>query len=181
MHVFGDFLSGANSTCTVWGGRSGHDGIHIPTASTAHIPSFLFGGSGVQQLIRDLAEALATTEPLEDGVASMPLYVLNYIWDLDELTQAELGGSAEETAQYSCHVVGLVMDASRRMVFVADPNGAPIPGGKVVSHPRTNSAPPPHRPFSFESLPHHIRTTHAPHPRTTLFFHVLYSSYIHLL
>ena len=131
MHVFGDFLSGANSTCTVWGGRSGHDGIHIPTASTAHIPSFLFGGSGVQQLIRDLAEALATTEPLEDGVASMPLYVLNYIWDLDELTQAELGGSAEETAQYSCHVVGLVMDASRRMVFVADPNGAPIPGGNL--------------------------------------------------
>ena len=131
MHVFGDFLSGANSTCTVWGRRSGHDVIHIPTASTAHIPSFLFGGSGVQQLINDLAEALAATEPLEDGVASMPLYVLNYIWDLDELTQAELGGSAEETAQYSCHVVGLVMDASRRMVFVADPNGAPIPGGNL--------------------------------------------------
>ena len=46
--------------------------------------------------------------------------------------QAQLNmDAAPETAQYSCHVVGLVMDASRRTLFVADPNGASLPGGNI--------------------------------------------------
>ena len=62
----------------------------------------------------------------------MPLYVLNYIWDLNELTPSQLAKcDAEEIAQYSCHAVGLVMDASRRVLCIADPNGALLPGSNM--------------------------------------------------
>jgi len=53
----------------------------------------------------------------------MPLYVLNYIWHEKELSAAVLRNYQDEAAQYSCHVVGLVMDASRRALCIADPNG----------------------------------------------------------
>ncbi len=52
------------------------------------------------------------------------------IFDGDELTAADLKRDDIETAQYSCHVVGLVLSRSRN-VFIADPNGALIPGGNM--------------------------------------------------
>ena len=36
-----------------------------------------------------------------------------------------------ETAQYSCHVVGLVLHAPERILFVCDPNGSLVPGGNM--------------------------------------------------
>lgn len=60
--------------------------------------------------------------------AWMPLYILNYIWCEKELTDEEMALADAETAQYSCHVVGLVLDARRRALYVADPNGGLIPG-----------------------------------------------------
>jgi hypothetical protein len=61
----------------------------------------------------------------------MPLYVLSYLYDTEELTHAELLASKEESAQYSLHAVGLVFDQSNRRIIVADPNGALVPGSNM--------------------------------------------------
>jgi hypothetical protein len=57
-------------------------------------------------------------------VKCIPLYVLCYLFDTDELTNIQLKNTSEETAQYSLHVIGLVIDSASRTVIVADPNGA---------------------------------------------------------
>ena len=64
-------------------------------------------------------------------VGTIPLYIMNYIFDGDELSDTEMKETKFETAQYSCHVVGLVMDAKHKSVFIADPNGALIPGHSI--------------------------------------------------
>jgi hypothetical protein len=61
----------------------------------------------------------------------IPLYVLNYIFDGDELSNHELKSSVEETAQYSLHAIGLVFDVRRSRLFIADPNGTLIPGSNI--------------------------------------------------
>jgi hypothetical protein len=52
------------------------------------------------------------------------------IFDGDELNSAELKCEMFETAQYSCHVVGLVLSVSKD-AFIADPNGVLLPGGNM--------------------------------------------------
>ena len=61
----------------------------------------------------------------------MPLYVLTYIWDGHELHEEEMREGTDETAQYSCHVVGLNFDATKRVCVVADPNGGLVRGGNM--------------------------------------------------
>jgi hypothetical protein len=61
----------------------------------------------------------------------MPLYVLSYLYDTEELTHAELLASKEESAQYSLHAVGLVFDQSNKRIIIADPNGALVPGSNM--------------------------------------------------
>jgi hypothetical protein len=61
----------------------------------------------------------------------MPLYVLSYLYDIEELTHAELLASTEESAQYSLHAVGLVFDQTNKRIIVADPNGALVPGSNM--------------------------------------------------
>jgi len=51
----------------------------------------------------------------------IPLYVLCYLFDENELTNDELQMTSVETAQFSLHVVGLVV--YNDVVMVADPNG----------------------------------------------------------
>ena len=65
------------------------------------------------------------------AIKIMPLYVLSYIFDNNELTDEELEQTTEETAQYSLHVVGLVFDKVNRILFVADPNGGLNPGSNM--------------------------------------------------
>jgi hypothetical protein len=55
----------------------------------------------------------------------------DYIWDGDELKKKDLEVEGIETAQYSCHVVGLVLNAHSRTCTVCDPNGALVPGGNI--------------------------------------------------
>jgi hypothetical protein len=61
----------------------------------------------------------------------MPLYVLSYLFDTEELTHAELVASNAESAQYSLHAVGLVFDNTNKRIIVADPNGALVPGSNM--------------------------------------------------
>lgn len=56
---------------------------------------------------------------------------MNYIFDLDELTAAELRLPGIETAQYSVHAIGLVFDPQLKTVYLADPNGPLLKGGST--------------------------------------------------
>jgi hypothetical protein len=60
-----------------------------------------------------------------------PLYMLCYLFDNNELTNAELKNTKEESAQYSLHVVGLVINSLNKTVIIADPNGALIGGSNM--------------------------------------------------
>jgi len=53
--------------------------------------------------------------------------------------------SAEETAQYSIHAVGLLFKHHTRTVVICDPNGALLPGGSMefLSVPVRGRAGPP--------------------------------------
>jgi len=79
----------------------------------------------------NLAEASILNAANNPVVNIIPLYVLNYIFDGDELSNTELKNSVEETAQYSLHVVGLVLDMRSRRLFIADPNGVLLPGSNM--------------------------------------------------
>ena len=80
---------------------------------------FLFGHDLAKTNVQKVIESDTSTL-----VKCIPLYVLCYLFDTDELTNTQLKNTSEETAQYSLHVVGLVIDSAARTVIVADPNGA---------------------------------------------------------
>jgi hypothetical protein len=97
----------------------------------------LFWGEGIVGSYKhylfghNLAKASILEAAKNPAVNIMPLYVLNYIFDGDELSNNELKNTVEETAQYSLHVVGLVFDTHRSRLFIADPNGTLIPGSNM--------------------------------------------------
>jgi len=100
-----------------------------------HSPVFWgeeFVGSHKHYLFgHNLAKASILIAANNPVVNIIPLYVLNYIFNADELSNTELKNSVEETAQYSLHVVGLVFDVRRSRLFIADPNGVLIPGSNM--------------------------------------------------
>ena len=64
-----------------------------------------------------------------------------YLFDNNELTSAELKNIKEESAQYSLHLVGLVIDSLSKTVIIADPNRALIGGSNMeffLTMPLTN-------------------------------------------
>jgi hypothetical protein len=60
----------------------------------------------------------------------VPLYIC-YVFGNNEFSMEDLQSATEESAQYSLHVVGLVMHRVQRILFVADPNGAIIGGSNM--------------------------------------------------
>jgi hypothetical protein len=54
-----------------------------------------------------------------------------YLFDNNELTNAELKNIKEKSVQYSLHVVGLVINSLNKTVIIADPNGALIGGSNM--------------------------------------------------
>ncbi len=85
--------------------------------------NYLFG--------HDLAKARILEAVNIRNVHILPLYVLNYIFSDDELSDRELENHVVETAQYSLHVVGLIFDPESTRVIIADSNGALIPGSNM--------------------------------------------------
>jgi hypothetical protein len=60
------------------------------------------------------------------------LYALCYLFNTNELTNFALKNTKEETAQYSLHVVGLVINNHlNKTIIIADPNGALIGGSNM--------------------------------------------------
>ena len=71
-----------------------------------------------------------TIREAKEDTFALPLYVLSYIWDGDELGAADLKEDIE-TAQYSIHCIGLVVHCQSRTAYLADPNGALLKGGST--------------------------------------------------
>ena len=112
--IFEQFTNPEDITPIVWGVEFQED-----------LLSYLFG---TQQAKENILRAF---ESSSSSIDIMPLYMLNYIFDGDELTDKDLANPEPETAQYSCHVVGLVFDRERSRIIVVDPNGPLIPGSSM--------------------------------------------------
>ena len=80
---------------------------------------------------KDMARKNIIAAALSNDIDVMPLYILNYIYDNNELDEEQLRETTEETAQYSLHAVGLVFDKVYKRVIIADPNGSLIPGSNL--------------------------------------------------
>ena len=95
----------------VWGSRDGVGKHDYLAAFCAGFPV---------EAITEIARKIdgASSPP---SVAALPLYILNYIWDGDELTAEQLSEGTAETAQFSLHVVGLVL--VKGTAIICDPNG----------------------------------------------------------
>jgi len=103
------------------------------------IASYLFGGSSMTYLIQTYRNELMA----QKAIGMMPLYILNYIYSAEELRDEDLfddegkpffatrGTDVAEIAEYSVHVVGLVIDPVQQVCVVADPNGGLLPGGNM--------------------------------------------------
>ena len=85
---------------------------------------FLFGHPKAKERLLEIISA-------GDSIKIIPLYVLCYLFDNNELTNVELKNTKEETAQYSLHVLGLVINSLNKTVIIADPNGALIGGSNM--------------------------------------------------
>ena len=82
---------------------------------------FLFGSEAMKLKVISVIKEDTT-------IFYLPLYIICYLFDNDELNEEQLSSSTEESAQYSCHAVGLVFDRKTCQIIVADPNGPLIPG-----------------------------------------------------
>ena len=111
--VFGNCLNSQLSAPTFWGPEF-----------QGHYKDYLFGTEMTKTNIIKGASSLLS-------YYIMPLYILNYIFNDDELTDKQIEDTTEETAQYSLHVVGLVFDKENRRIVVADPNGTLLPGSNM--------------------------------------------------
>ena len=60
------------------------------------------------------------------------MYVLCYLFNTNALTNVALKNTREETAQYSLHVVGLVINPSNKTIIIADPNEALIGRSNIM-------------------------------------------------
>jgi len=112
--IFGDYIKQDDPSPQFW-----------PEISEGTFNHFLFGHHLAKERIQRLVAS---------GVSStkiIPLYVLCYIFDVNELTNSVLEDLKEETAQYSLHAVGLVINSSIKTIIVADPNGGLKEGSNI--------------------------------------------------
>ena len=97
---------------------AGDDEVAIATAFVAGSP---------EAAARIRAAAAAD----EGGLVALPLYVVNYIFDMDELGAADMDLRGIETAQYSLHAVGLLLNRGTKHAYLCDPNGSLLRGGSM--------------------------------------------------
>ena len=114
--IFGEYIKHElPSTTQFWG----------PQTLGLSKDHYLFGHSLSRRRIQELSRSIGfdSTDPI-----IIPMYILCYLFDNDELSVEKLNNATEETAQYSLYAVGLVAHRDLRRLFVADPNGA-LTGG----------------------------------------------------
>lgn len=126
--VFHNYFHHENRGPVFWG--STFEGSHV---------DFLFGNEAMKRKVSVAAKSMS-------NFSFMPLYILSYIFDNDELNDEDLSiPTTVESAQYSIHAVGLIFDTLNRRIIVADPNGPLIPGSNMefVKTPLTKRISPP--------------------------------------
>ena len=84
--------------------------LDVPTCVAARTLEFVFGNEAAAARIRTAAAG--------EGICVLPVYVLCYIYDLDELQDEDMDRTEEETAQYSVHCVGLMLHCASRTAVV---------------------------------------------------------------
>ena len=108
--IFGEYIKQNSPSPQFW-----------PEISEGNFNHFLFGHPLAKERIREVIASGGSTKII-------PLYVLCYLFDKNELSNSQLKSTKLESAQYSLHAVGLVIDSSLKTIIVADPNGG-LKGG----------------------------------------------------
>jgi hypothetical protein len=103
--IFGEYIKQESKSPQFW-----------PDISDDSFNHFLLGHHSARSRIQQIVAS-------GDSTKIIPLYVLCYLFDANELTNSVLKNVKEETAQYSLHAVGLVINSSYKTIIVADPNG----------------------------------------------------------
>jgi hypothetical protein len=103
--IFGEYIKQESPSPQFW-----------PEISDDTFNHFLLGHYLARSRIQEIVAS-------GDSTKTIPLYVLCYLFDENELTDPVLKEVKEETAQYSLHAVGLVINSSNKTIIVADPNG----------------------------------------------------------
>jgi hypothetical protein len=103
--IFGEYIKQESPSPQFW-----------PEISDDTFNHFLLGHHLARSRIQEIVAS-------GDSTKIIPLYVLCYLFDANELTDPVLKNVKEETAQYSLHAVGLVINSSIKTIIVADPNG----------------------------------------------------------
>jgi len=103
--IFGEYIKQESPSPQFW-----------PDISDDSFNHFLLGHHSARSRIQQIVAS-------GDSTKIIPLYVLCYLFDANELTNSVLKNVKEETAQYSLHAVGLVINSSYKKIIVADPNG----------------------------------------------------------
>jgi hypothetical protein len=113
--IFGEYIKHKiPSTTQFWG----------PQALGLSHEHFLFRHSLSRRRIQEVTRSIRFDST---DTIIIPMSILYYLFDNDELSVEELQNATEDTAQYSLHAVGLVMHRTEeRILFVADPNGTLI-------------------------------------------------------
>jgi len=108
--IFGEYIKQESRSPQFW-----------PEISDDSFNHFLLGHHLARSRIQEIVAS-------GDSTKIIPLYVLCYLFDENELTNSVLKKVKEETAQYSLHAVGLVINSAIKTIIVADPNGG-LKGG----------------------------------------------------
>jgi len=103
--IFGEYIKQESPSPQFW-----------PDISDDSFNHFLLGHHLARSRIQEIVAS-------GDSTKIIPLYVLCYLFDENELTNSVLKKVKEETAQYSLHAVGLVINSAIKTIIVADPNG----------------------------------------------------------
>ena len=96
------------------------------TGTSSSVRSWCAGGPETSANLSTAASASVC----DNSIMLLPLYLLTYIFDADELTNEDMKAD-EETAMYSVHVLGMVLDGRKKTCYVVDPNGKFIKGSNM--------------------------------------------------
>ena len=109
--------------------------IMVDKSDEKFLQTLTAGLPGVPEMLHKVAIACNTVTDSSlvqaAPIAAVPLYVMNYIWDGDELNEKQLQETCHETALYSIHIVGVVFDSNTQTVYIDDPNGPLKKGGNM--------------------------------------------------
>jgi hypothetical protein len=79
--------------------------------------------------VSDRLQDMLTERCCKRTLSVMPIYILTYIWDNDELDVDDFSNEVKvDSAVYSVHCFGLIIDPVVQKLTLVDPNGPLVPG-----------------------------------------------------